>query len=380
MPRHAKGPRLYLRDREGRPPVYVIKDGGREHSTGCGPERRAEAETALAEYLAKTRLAIVRDGDPAAILIADILTYYAEERAPSLASPELVGYLMEPLVAYAGTTTCDRIGGPWCRRYVERRTQGKIGKRAVSESTARRELEHLNAALRFAFRERKLAYPPPVTLPPQRGRREEWLSRDQVAALVRAAWNARDKSTKRPHLRHVARFILTAFYTGSRSGAVLASSFVAAADRSFVDLESGLFYRLAQGRARTNKRQPPVPLPTGLWAHMRRWHAAGAEWIVTERGRPIASIDRGFASVVALSGITDRATPHTLRHSFVTLALQGGLSTYKVAEMAGMSANMVEKVYGHHAANRREEITAALKRGHNGGKTIPKPGKFTVTR
>ena len=47
--------------------------------------------------------------------------------------------------------------------------------------------------------------------------------------------------------------------------------------RSYVDLESSIFYRLAEGARETNKRQPPVPLPPRLLAHLRRWADKGTD-------------------------------------------------------------------------------------------------------
>lgn len=44
---------------------------------------------------------------------------------------------------------------------------------------------------------------------------------------------------------------------------------------SFVDLEQGIFYRLALGRRASNKRQPPALVPSRLLAHMRRWVCRG---------------------------------------------------------------------------------------------------------
>jgi hypothetical protein len=65
---------------------------------------------------------------------------------------------------------------------------------------------------------------------------------------------------KRP-LQHLARFALIGLCTGTRASAIAAASPTHAPGRSFVDLESGIFYRLAEGQAATNKRQPPVPIP-----------------------------------------------------------------------------------------------------------------------
>ena len=75
---------------------------------------------------------------------------------------------------------------------------------------------------------------------------------------------------KRP-LRHLARFILIGLYTGTRAAAIASASPVAQQGRSFIDLDRGIYYRLAQGMQATNKRQPPVPLPPRLLAHLRRW-------------------------------------------------------------------------------------------------------------
>jgi hypothetical protein len=51
--------------------------------------------------------------------------------------------------------------------------------------------------------------------------------------------------------------------------------------RAYVDLERGIFYRLAEGQRETKKRQPPVPILPRLLAHLRRWvaqvHAAEDE-------------------------------------------------------------------------------------------------------
>ena len=120
-----------------------------------------------------------------------------------------------------------------------------------------------------------------VVLPPKGQPRDRWLTRDEVARLLWICWRTREVQTqhrgrlkgvkittdKRP-LRHLARFILLAVYTGTRAAAVAAASPVRAEGRSFVDLANGIFYRLAQGQRETNKRQPPVPIPPRLLAHL----------------------------------------------------------------------------------------------------------------
>ena len=152
-----------------------------------------------------------------------------------------------------------------------------------------------------------------VTLPPKGAPRDRWLTRDELAAVLRACWRYREVQTvhrgkrkgepqeteKRP-LRHLARFILLAIYSGSRAGAVLTASPCRGEGRSYVDLERGIFYRLAEGARATNKRQPPVPLPRRLLAHLRRWVAKGivSEHFVEWNGRPVKSVKTAFATAL----------------------------------------------------------------------------------
>jgi hypothetical protein len=69
--------------------------------------------------------------------------------------------------------------------------------------------------------------------------------------------NQKIETGKRP-LRHIARFILIGLYAGTRAGAIASASPYRETGRSYVDLENGIFYRLAQGRVRpkSGNRQP----------------------------------------------------------------------------------------------------------------------------
>ncbi|XUJ32250.1 hypothetical protein ACQ5SK_26810 [Bradyrhizobium japonicum] len=109
---------------------------------------------------------------------------------------------------------------------------------------------------------------------------------------------------KRP-LRHLARFILIGVYSGSRAGAIAAASPIPAVGRAFVDLERGICYRRRQGDAKTNKRQPPVPIPPRLLAHLRRWHRIDhhAKHFVEFNGKPVISVKTAFKTAVRLAGL-----------------------------------------------------------------------------
>lgn len=98
-------------------------------------------------------------------------------------------------------------------------------------------------------------------------------------------------TAKRP-LRHLARFILLRIYSVTRAGAIASASPMPAVGRSFVDLERGRYYRRQQGSAKTNKRQPTVPLPLRLLGHLRRWHRSDPETkhFVEFNGKPVSQL------------------------------------------------------------------------------------------
>lgn len=173
-----------------------------------------------------------------------------------------------------GAKRLSEINGETCRAYQKHR--GNRG-------GARRDLEDLRAAVNHHAREGLHRGLVRVALPPPGQARDRWLTRPEAAAILWACWRAREVQTihrgkmkgqkfttaKRP-LRHIARFILIGLYTGTRAGAIASASPVQAVGNSYVDLQRGIFYRLAHGHIQTKKRQTPVPLPPRLLAHMPR--------------------------------------------------------------------------------------------------------------
>ena len=175
-------------------------------------------------------------------------------------------------------------------------------RRAVAR-VGRRDLEDLRAAINHHSREGLHRGLVRVALPGKGRGRDRWLTRSEAAALLWTCWRYREVQTqhrgalknqkietdKRP-LRHIARFILIGLYTGTRAGAIASASPYRDEGRSYVDLEHGIFYRLAQGRIATKKRQPPAPLPDRLLAHMRRWVRTDAMICISECPRKAATL------------------------------------------------------------------------------------------
>lgn len=253
-----------------------------------------------------------------------------------------------------------------CAAYVASR--GKRG-------GARRDLEDLRAAIRHHAAEGLHHGEVRIALPEKGAPRERWLTRDEAAALLWAAWRAREMQrrgrkgdageavpTRKWTMRHVARFILIGLYTGTRAGAIASASWSAASGRSYVDLERGVFYRRREGARETNKRQPPVPIPPRLLAHMRRWSEidGGHGFLVEYHGAPVQSVKTAFGRAVAEAGLSGKITPHTLRHTAATWLMQAGVPIWEAAGFLGMSPAMVERVYGHHHPEHLRGAAAAI--------------------
>lgn len=217
-----------------------------------------------------------------------------------------------------------------------------------------------------------------VWLPPKGPARERWLTRSEAAALLWTCWRYRETQTrhrgplkgqliqtdKRP-LRHLARFILIGLYTGTRAAAIATASPVRGIGRSFVDLDAGIFYRLAQGKRASNKRQPPAPVPPRLLAHLRRWTRLGlAGHFVEWHGKPVKSVKTALNTAVKLAGLSTVAgniTPHTLRHSAATWLMQAGVPVWTAAGYLGMSVEVLVNTYGHHHPDHLRDAANAFR-------------------
>lgn len=138
--------------------------------------------------------------------------------------------------------------------------------------------------------------------------------------------------------------------TGTRASAIASASPYRDMGHSFVDLDQGIYYRLAIGKRATNKRQTPAPIPPRLLAHMRRWVRRGivTSHFVEWQGAPVKSVKTGFRHAVGLAGLWGKVTPHTLRHTAATWLMQRGVPIWQAAGYLGMSSQMIERTYGHH--------------------------------
>ena len=340
MPRQAKGPRLH-RHVNG---VWAIRDdGGVFKSTGT--RNRREAEGALATYIA-TKHRPTGPATPDQVTVSDALRRYGEERGPLVKDAARIGDCITALVAVLGDLPVASVTGEVCRRYAKARNR--------APGTVRKELSTLQAAINHCVREGYLTTGRQLTLPKAPPPRDRWLTRNEVAALLRAA--RRD-----PNTRHLCRYILLGVYSGTRSTALLNLRFMPHVQGGWIDTEKGIIYRRAAGQAETKKRTPPAPIPRRLLAHLRRWERMGAVWAVEYKGARIASVKTVWRHVLKRAEIP-HCTRHDLRHTCATWLMQSGADTWSVAGYLGMTVQMLERVYGHHHPDFMRNAVDALDR------------------
>ena len=407
MPRPAKGVRLWFRkervDSAGKRianGAWFIKDGDERIPTGCALGEIGAAEERLAQYITSRHKPPRRELDIEHIDIADVLSIYDADVRDKQANQRVFDASVERLAQWWGGKMLSAVNGESCRAYVESRKDDYQRRHRQSKSKrparanggqggARRDLETLRAAINHHAKEGLHRGIVRVALPQAGDAKDRWLTRGEAARLLWVCWRTREEqrrhrgvdtgkvivTDKRP-LRHLARFILLGLYTGTRAAAIASASPTRGVGKSYVDLERGIYYRLATGKRASNKRQPPVPLPEHLLAHMRRWAELGIakEHFVEWNGKPVKSVKTAFASAVLKAGLEGNITPHTLRHTAATWLMQNGVPVWEAAGFLGMSPDLVEKTYGHHHPDHLKVAAAGFRRpkkprigGDNGG-------------
>lgn len=272
---------------------------------------------------------------------------------------DVIVYTIESLWPFWHDKWLSDIKRSTCQAYVTWRTAQKIKSfkdakkaRTVSESTARRDLETLRAAVNNYHAETPLTAVPIVKLPARANPRERWLTRQEAAAMIRTA-----RSSNRT--KHLARFILIGVYTGTRHEAILRLHWQRTPAAGWVDLEAGVLHRRGSQELRTKKQRPPSRLPRRLLAHLRRWRRLDLEaqkkdprkpinLVVHYYGRPVTRLKTAWASVREAAELGRDVTPHVLRHTAATWYMQRGVDLWETSGIIAMSVEMLQDVYGHH--------------------------------
>ncbi len=231
-----------------------------------------------------------------------------------------------------------------------RRYSAWLASRGYAPSTIARRLASLRSYFRFLRRRGVVASDPAAGLrnPKQARRLPRLLRVDEVIRLldtvpVDAAAGVRDRA------------MLETLYGGG-----LRVSELVGLDLADLDMESELVRVRGKGR---RERLCPIGEMANAW--IRRWiplrePKAPREpaLFLNQRGTRLTarSVGRLLEQHLARAGLTDAASPHTLRHSFATHLLDSGADLRSVQELLGHRKLTTTQIYTHVTQDRILDI------------------------
>lgn len=148
----------------------------------------------------------------------------------------------------------------------------------------------------------------------------------------------------------------------------------------YVDTKQGILYRRPQDKTETKKRQRPARLPSRYLAYLRKQYLNGRRYVVERQIERHGEIQREMikdirkawsnARILAVDLAAKRGvslslsdvTPHTLKHTAITWAMQRGATIWDAAGYFSTSAQTIERVYGHHSPSHQQSAVEAMDR------------------
>jgi integrase len=264
-----------------------------------------------------------------------VLLAYTKEHLPHTRGARNASYSINKLAAFWGTRYVTEVTAPRCREYWA----------TTTPSAARRDLQSLRAAIGYWHREYgPLPSIPVVVMPSAEQPRERWLTRQEAAALLRAA--------RRHCSPYLARMIIIGLRTGSRMRTILRTEW------SWIDLEHGRMLRRSPGTGESKKRTPPVRIGRKLLGHLRRWKKLDGphcRYVCHCDGKLVEHPYTSWRKAVKRAGLGRGVTPHVLRHTRATWGMQQKIDPWQLAGHLGMSLQTLLRVYGKHSPDYQKE-------------------------
>lgn len=244
-------------------------------------------------------------------------------------------FALSEYLGKVGVEDWQRLDAPTVQRY-----QSTLGP-PLAPTTAQRRMSSLRSFLKFL---KKQGFGPDMDLPDTGGfKKPKALPKALPYEKIEALLNAPDLETP-DGLRD--RAILELIY-----GAGLRISEAVELSMSQLDFDTGLL-RIVGKRGKT--RLVPLPGDTVYW--LKRYLAEArsqlvkkpiAEVFVSHRGLKLRRTTVGLklAEYCRAAGISEKVSPHTLRHSYAVHLLKGGADLRAVQELLGHESVATTQVY-----------------------------------
>lgn len=264
-----------------------------------------------------------------------ILNHYVTGHAPEVRSPDAMRHGAAALNRHLGDHRPENLLPNDFTAYAKARKHDGVG-----AGTILREMGILRAAGEWSIAHKLILaeqWPRKIKNPvPTPRSKEVWLTRDQAPPLIAAC--------QMPHLR---LFVKLGLMTLARTSAILELPWTGEPGAAQVMLERRL---IDYGEGHGNKRRALVPINDELLADLLAARRVSCTNRVVElHGKPVRFIKKGFAAAVERAGLPGTITPHVLRHTGCTWLVEDGVPYAEIGKMAGDTAEMIERVYGHHS-------------------------------
>jgi len=306
--------------------AYTDTERGRVR-VALGTADRGLAETRARE-LWRARTA------PPGEYVKDIWEAYVADKEIDGVTADPSGSTWKALEPSFGHMLAPSITREDCRNHTKKRQR-----EGRSDSTIRKELEMLRAALRFRYG--KAA--PAIWMPPPAKPRSNFLTKEQAAKFL--------DNIETPHVR---LFVILALATGARMSALLELQWSQVdLGKRFIDLDPA-------GRHQNNKRRSVVPINARAEAALREAReAALTDYVIEYGGGPIKDVKKALQAASARSGI--HASAHVFRHTAGVWMAEADVPMQKIAQYLGhTSTRVTEQVYARYSPSFMKDASAAL--------------------
>lgn len=333
-------PEFQLSKIRSSPNWYITwTEGGRSQRVTTRTSDRRAAEAFLAAFRLEAAEEPLAD-----LTITQALDWYWDTHAKGLFRPDNADLAIRYLKPFFGATLASTLTLAKQEAFVAHRRENGAGDESI-----RRDLSVLAAALNRAVKYKKLDRAPPFLSLSPAPPRERWLTRKEVARLFRQMRKpVRDKIH-----RHVILFTRLALYTGARTGAILDLTW----DR--VDFDRGLIDYRVPGRKETKKRRTLTPMTRKvrrMLLHAYK-HRKGKHVIVWA-GERITVVYQAVNRAAERAGVED-FSPHVLRHTFASWAVQKRVPIYTLGKALGQTVASTTERYAKLAP---DDVREAMER------------------
>jgi integrase len=190
---------------------------------------------------------------------------------------------------------------------------------------------------------------PYIPLPGEAPKRERWLTLEEETRLLAAAPAAPEGE----RLSRIHRFMVLAVDDGQRCEAIEELTWFQ------VDLEAGTVdYRKPGGDRQHNKRRAKVRMTARSRAMLwRAWQERTKAFVLDHDG-PIVWPFKMAVQRAGLDGPPGRVTPHVLRHTWATRAMQNGVPMRQIADQLADDVQTIERNYYHHSPDYMKEAAS----------------------